>query len=41
MLEVPLGPSRTRRLKLYLATGYDTLPRTREYEALYAGLRED
>lgn len=40
-LEVPLGPSRTRRLKLYLASGYQPLPRTPEYEATYASLRED
>lgn len=37
----PLGPGRERRLKLYLASGYQPLPRTREYEASFLGKRED
>jgi 4-amino-4-deoxy-L-arabinose transferase-like glycosyltransferase len=37
----PLGPGRERRLKLYLASGYKPLPRTPDYEAAYAGKRED
>jgi hypothetical protein len=40
-LTVPLGPKRTRELKLYLASGYHPLPRTAEYEAIFAGQKED
>ena len=40
-LTVPLGPKRTRELKLYLASGYHPLPRTAEYEAKFDGQRED
>jgi hypothetical protein len=40
-LVVPLGPTRTRVLKLYLATGYHPLPRTAEYEARFTGQSED
>jgi hypothetical protein len=41
VLTIPLGPKRQRVLKLYLASGYHPLPRTAEYEAEYAGQRED
>jgi hypothetical protein len=40
-LTVPLGPKKTRVLKLYLASGYHPLPRTVEYEAKFKGQRED
>jgi hypothetical protein len=40
-LTVPLGPKKTRELKLYLASGYHPLPRTAEYEAKFADQRED
>jgi hypothetical protein len=40
-LRVPLGPKHIRELKLYLASGYKPLPRTPEFEAKYAPLRED
>lgn len=40
-LTVPLGPRHARELKLYLASGYAPLPRTPEYEATFAGQRED
>ena len=40
-LTVPLGPKKTRVLKLYLASGYHPLPRTPEYEAKYSPLHED
>ena len=40
-LTVPLGPKKTRVLKLYLASGYHPLPRTAEHEAKFRGQRED
>jgi hypothetical protein len=40
-LTVPLGPKRTRELKLYIGSGYRPLPRTVEYEAKFAGQKED
>lgn len=40
-LVVPLGPTKTRELKLYLASGYHPLPRTAEYLAKFKDLRED
>lgn len=40
-LTVPLGPKRSRELKLYLASGYHPLRRTAEYEARFAGQQED
>jgi hypothetical protein len=40
-LVVPVGPSRTRVLKLYLASGYRPLPRTADYEAQFKDQRED
>lgn len=40
-LVVPLGPTKTRVLKLYLASGYHPLPRTAEYEATFKDRRED
>ncbi|HEX5007716.1 MAG TPA: glycosyltransferase family 39 protein [Hyphomonadaceae bacterium] len=40
-LTVPLGPKRSRQLKLYIASGYHPLARTAEYEARFAGQKED
>ena len=40
-LAVPMGPTKRRLLRLYLASGYHPLPRTPEYEAKFAPLRED
>jgi hypothetical protein len=40
-LTVALGPKRTRELKLYIGSGYKPLPRTVEYEAKFAGQKED
>jgi 4-amino-4-deoxy-L-arabinose transferase-like glycosyltransferase len=40
-LVIPLGPTRTRVMKLYLASGYHPLPRTAEYEAKFEGLSEE
>jgi 4-amino-4-deoxy-L-arabinose transferase-like glycosyltransferase len=34
-LVIPLGPIKTRELKLYLASGWHPLPRTPAYEAIY------
>lgn len=38
---VALGPHKERRMKLYLASGYQPLPRTAEYEARFEGQREE
>lgn len=35
LLEIPLGPDRTRQLCVYRATGYAPVTRTREYEAAF------
>jgi hypothetical protein len=40
-LTIPLGPKRSRVLKLYLASGYHPLSRTAEYEVKYADQREE
>ncbi|MDP3737563.1 MAG: glycosyltransferase family 39 protein [Hyphomonadaceae bacterium] len=40
-LDVPLGPNKTRRMKIYLASGYHLLPRTPEYQAEFKDKRED
>lgn len=40
-LEIPLSPRRDRKLKLFLASGYNQAPRTPEFEAKYRGLREE
>ncbi len=40
-LTVPLGPKRTRELKLYLASGFNPVPRTADYEDRFAGMKED
>jgi hypothetical protein len=40
-LVVPLGPKQTRNLKLYIASGYQPLPRGPEYDAKFEGLEED
>lgn len=39
-VDIPLGPTRDRRLKLYLASGYRPAERTPEFEATYATMRE-
>ena len=39
-LDIPLGPTRDRQLKLYLASGYRPAERTAEFEATYAPMRE-
>jgi 4-amino-4-deoxy-L-arabinose transferase-like glycosyltransferase len=39
-LDIPLGPTRDRELKLYLASGYQPAERTAEFEATYAPMRE-
>ena len=39
-LDIPLGPTRDRQLKLYVASGYHPAERTAEFEATYAPLRE-
>jgi 4-amino-4-deoxy-L-arabinose transferase-like glycosyltransferase len=38
---VALGPYKERRMKLYLASGYQPLPRTPEYLAEFEGQREE
>ncbi len=40
-LSIPLGPKRTRELKLYIASGFKPAPRTGDYEARFAGQKED
>lgn len=40
-LIVPLGPTRERKLKLYLASGYKHVPRTPGYEDQFAGHPEE
>jgi hypothetical protein len=40
-LNIPLGPRRDRKFKLYIASGYRLAPRTPEFEAKYKGIRED
>lgn len=40
-IEIPLGGGKTRRFKLYLASGYAPLPRTPEWEARFKGVFED
>ncbi len=40
-IEIPIGGPHTRRLKLYLASGFDPLERTLEWEARFRGLAED
>lgn len=40
-VDIPLSPRRTRRLKLYLGSGYSQAQRTPEFEATYAQVRED
>lgn len=37
---IPIGPSRERKLKLYLASAYQPAERTPEFEATYNGKRE-
>lgn len=39
-VDIALGPTRERRLKLYLASGYRPAERTAEFEATYAPMRE-
>jgi hypothetical protein len=39
-LDIPLGPMRDRQLKLYLASGYQPVERTAEFEATYGRPRE-
>ena len=39
-LEIPIGPTRMRKLKLYLASGYQPAERTAEFEASFVGKRE-
>ena len=40
-LTVPLGPTRERKLKLYLASGYKHVPRTPGYEKQFEGHAEE
>jgi asparagine N-glycosylation enzyme membrane subunit Stt3 len=40
-IAIPVGPTKRRPLRLYIASGYHPLPRTPEYEAKFAPLRED
>lgn len=40
-IEIPLGGGKTRRMKLYLASGFDPLARTPEWDARFEGLSED
>ncbi|MEM6626071.1 MAG: glycosyltransferase family 39 protein [Pseudomonadota bacterium] len=40
-LEIPLGPTKIRRFKLYIARGYDPLERTAEYYDRFQDLAED
>jgi len=39
-VEIPLGPTRMRKLKLYSASGYHPVARTPEFEATYSTQRE-
>lgn len=39
-LTIPLGPTRVRKLKLYMASGYHHQPRTPEFEAKYKDQKE-
>jgi hypothetical protein len=39
-LEIPIGPTRVRKLKVFLASGYRPAERTAEFEASFAGKRE-
>lgn len=39
-VEIPLSPRRNRKLKLFLASGYNQAPRTPEFEAKYQDMRE-
>lgn len=40
-ITIPLGPTRERKLKLFLASGYNRAPRTPEFEATYKPMREE
>jgi hypothetical protein len=40
-LDIPLTPRRNRHFKLYIASGYSQAPRTPEFEASMANLREE
>ncbi|HOZ27593.1 MAG TPA: glycosyltransferase family 39 protein [Hyphomonadaceae bacterium] len=40
-LSIPLGPTRERKFKLYVASGYHHTPRTPEFEAKYHNVIED
>ena len=40
-LTIPLGPTRERKFKLYVASGYLHVPRTPEFEAKYHNVIED
>jgi 4-amino-4-deoxy-L-arabinose transferase-like glycosyltransferase len=40
-ISIPVGPTKQRPLRLFVASGYHPLPRTPEYEAKFAPLRED
>lgn len=40
-LSIPLGPTRERKLKLYVASGYHHVPRTPEFEAKHRGQVEE
>lgn len=39
-IEIPLGGGKVRRFKLYLASGFDPLPRGADWEARFAGQEE-
>ena len=40
-LSIPLGPTRERKFKLYVASGYHHAPRTPEFEKTYHNVIED
>lgn len=40
-ISIPLGPTRERKFKLYVASGYHHVPRTAEFETKYHNVIED